>query len=277
MAVDRTRTAKPGPRSEAVPRRETIGAVDHAVGLLRCLSEAGEPLGVNDVARRIGVHKSTVSRLAATLEKARLVQREAATGRLSLGMGLVALAGPLLAGLGVRDLVRPLLVRLAETTGETVSFCIWDGTDAVSIEQVPGSNSVRAFATPGHRDPGHATASGKALLAHLGAKAIADYCSRPLHRFTERTIVNPDALMQELAQVRSRGHALNTGELEGDIGAVSAVVFERPADVAGVITATVPMYRFGRERREELAESVMRAAAELSSMLGLATPSSRRR
>jgi DNA-binding IclR family transcriptional regulator len=276
MARDETQAIKSGPQSAPTSRRETIGAVDHAIAVLRCLSEAGEALGVNDIARRIGIHKSTVSRLAATLEKARLVQRDAATGRLALGMGLVALAGPLLAGLGVRDLVRPLLLKLAETTGETVSFCIWDGTDAVSIEQVAGSNSVRAFSTPGHRDPGHATASGKALLAHLGEKAVADYCSRPLRRFTERTIVDPSVLAAELALVRRQGHAINTGELESDIGAVSAVAFDGRSEIAGVVTVTVPMYRFEAERQIELAAGVTRCAAELSAMLGYSTPTTSR-
>ena len=249
-------------------RRETIGAVEHAIDLLRCLSGANEALGVNDIARRIGLHKSSVSRLATTLEKARLVHRDAVTGRLSLGMGLVALAGPVLAGLGIRDLVRPLLVRLAEATGETVSFCIWDRADAVSIEQVAGSNSIRAYATPGHRDPGHATASGKVLLAHLGEKAIADYCSRPLHPFTGRTITDPTMLAAELARCRSRGHAINTGELESDVGAVSAVAFDGRSQVAGAVTATVPMYRFEPGRQAELAQSVGRCAAEISALLG---------
>ncbi len=249
-------------------RRETPGAVGHAIDLLRCLSEASAPIGVNEIARRIGLHKSTVSRLAGTLEGERLLQRDPATGRLSLGVGLVALAAPVLAGYEVRDLARPLLELLAAETGETVSLSIWDGAEAVSIEQVPGSNSVRTFSRPGHRNPGHGTASGKVLLAHMGQQAIAEYCSRTLRRFTEHTITDPKTLIAALDLCRARGYGINLGELESDVGAVSAVVFDRETNVVGAVTATVPMYRFKPARRSELAESVLRCAAELSAKLG---------
>jgi DNA-binding IclR family transcriptional regulator len=255
--------------SGAALRRETIGAVEHAIDLLRCLSEAETPLGTNDLARRIGLHKSSVSRLATTLEKARLIQRDAETGRLSLGVGMVALAAPVLARFEVRDLVRPLLKELAVKTGETVSFSIWNGDEAVSIEQAPGSNAVQAFSRPGHRNPGHATAVGKVLLAHMGDAAIEAYCARTLHRFTATTITDAATLKLELARCRTQRYATNLGEFESDVGAVSAVVFDRQSEALGAITATVPMYRFESRRRAELAKVVCAHAAELTAKLAL--------
>ena len=263
MPVSASRKDKPATR-----RRATVGAVDHAIDLLWCLSEAGTALGTNDVARRIGIHKSSVSRLAATLEKARLVQRDPGTGRLSLGMGLITLAAPVLATFEVRDVVRPILEKLAEKTGETVSFGVWDGHQGVSIEQVPGSNSVRAFSRPGHRDPAHATAVGKILLAHQDEATIDGHCARPLKKFTDTTITSPAALKAELLRCRTLRYAINSGEFESDIGAVSSIVFDAHAQPLGAITATVPMYRFKSARRAELAETVSRAAAELSRKLG---------
>ncbi|MGE0847149.1 MAG: IclR family transcriptional regulator [Flavobacteriaceae bacterium] len=249
-------------------RRSTIGAVEHAVALLRCLSEADGALGTNEIARRIGLDKSTVSRLAATLEKARLLRRDGMTGQLSLGVGLVALAAPVLARFQARDLVRPMLSDLASRIGETVSFSIWDGREAVSIEQVAGSNSVHTFSSPGHRDPGHATAVGKVLLAHLGDKAIAEYCSTPLRRFTGRTVTDKARLLEELARCRRQGYAVNCGELEEDVGAVAAIVLDGQGAPIGAVTATVPMYRFAEARRAELAAAAMAVASELARGLG---------
>lgn len=270
MPADRTNTQG---SSATSPRRGTIGAVEHAIDLLRCLSEAGCSLGTNDIARRIGIHKSSVSRLAATLERARLVQRDSETGRLSLGIGLVTLAAPVLASFEARDLVRPLLEKLAAKTGETVSFSIWDGREAVSIEQVAGSNSVQAFSRPGHRNPAHATAVGKILLAHMGDAAIESYCSEPLRRFTDTTITDPAVLKAELVRCRALGYAFNTGDFESDVGAVSAVAFDGRSQVLGAMTVTVPMYRFGEARRKELADVVSLYAAELSAKFGFSTTS----
>jgi DNA-binding IclR family transcriptional regulator len=249
-------------------RRETVGAVEHAIAVLRCLSEAGSSLGVNEVARRIGLHKSSVSRIVGTLEGARIIQREPATGQVSLGIGLVALAAPVLANFAARDLVKPLLKELAVSVGETVSFSIWDGREAVSIEHVSGSNSIQVFSRPGHRDPGHASASGKALLAHLGEGAIEAYCRKPLERFTENTVTNKANLIEELVRCREQGFAVNIGELESDVGAVAAVVLDRAASPIGAVTIVVPVYRFHHKRRTELAGAVTACATELSARIG---------
>lgn len=248
-------------------RGKTIGAVVHAIELLRCVSQAQAPLGVNEIARRIGVHKSTISRLVATLEREHLVERDSGTERITLGLGLAALASPVLVGLELKDVVRPHLRELARRSGETASFSVWEGTQAVSLEQAPGAGAVRTFSAPGRRDPGHSSAAGKMLLAHAGQDAIDAYCAKPLARFTERTITKPSRLRAELEAIRARGYAINTGETEIDIGAVSAAVCNGSGRIVGTVTVTVPVYRFGSERQAELAELVFGAAAKLGRML----------
>lgn len=260
--------AKPEADRRNPPRTGKIAAVEHAIAVLRCVSEADGPIGVNDIARRVGLHKSSVSRLVATLAASAFVRREPETGRISLGMGLVAVATPAFAQFNLRDVVRPLLATLAMEVDETVSFSIWDCSEAVSIEQVPGANAVQAFSEPGHRNPGHATAAGKILLAHLGEDAITEYCSRELRRYTAKTITQVDALKEELQLCRSQGFAINRGEFEIDVGAVSALVRDRQSNVAGGISIIVPMYRFGTARRSELAKTAMHFARKLSSEFG---------
>jgi len=106
------------------------------------------------------------------------------------------------------------------------------------------------------------------LLAHMGEAVIAAYCARPLRHFTDRTITSAKRLTVELARCRAQGYAINLGELDADIGAVSSVVVDRRAKVVGAVTATVPMYRFDASRQSELADRVRRCALELSAKLG---------
>lgn len=247
-----------------VARGSKIGAVEHAIAILRCLSGSPEPLGINELARRIGLHKSSISRLVATLVAARLVERDTASARIRLGAGLVLLAAPVLAELHIKDLVRPALEELAARSGETASYNMWDGSDAVTIEQVTGPGAVRIFSEPGRRDPGHCTACGKILLAHEPAEVIEAYCAAALERFNERTIVEPAALRQELATSRQRGYALNFGELDGEISAISAVVRDGREKVVGSVTVTVPSYRFTPERQQELIAMVVDTARRVS-------------
>lgn len=245
-------------------RGGTVGSVEHAIAILHCLSGSPEPLGINEIARRIGLHKSSISRLVATLVGACLVERDTASARIKLGPGLVLLAAPVLAELHIKDLVRPALEDLAARSGETASYNMWDGRDAVTIEQVPGPGAVRIFSEPGRRDPGHCTACGKILLANEPEDVIEAYCAGALERFNERTITDPSALRQELATSRQRGYALNFGELDGEITAISAVTHDARGKVVGSITVTVPSYRFTQERQEELIAMVVETARRVS-------------
>lgn len=249
-------------------RSPVVAAARHAIDVLRTLSSASEPLGVSEVARRIGLHKSSVSRLLHTLEEAHLVEREQPSNRFRLGIGLISLAAPLLSDLRLLDVAKPVLEDLARTSGETVSLNVWDGEAAVSIHQVPGGNAIRHFAPPGMRNPPHCTAAGKILLAHMTEAEVKRVLQGALAPFTERTKVDAEDLMAELATIRLCGYALNEGELEPDVGAVASVIRNIDGVVVAAMVATVPMYRFEESHRTAVIEQVQSAAASVSRRLG---------
>lgn len=256
--------------SNAVPHRRdpTVTAVRNAIDILRGFSVDAREQGVTEIARRVGLHKSSVSRLVKTLEQDHLLERDDRTKRVRLGAGVIGLAAPLLGNMKVADAARTYLVELARRTGETISFSIWDGSGAVSLEQALGGNAIAHYAPPGSRNPAHCTASGKLLLAFASASEIEGVLAGKLERYTRRTVCDAARLRAELATIRSSGRALNLGELAIDVGGVAAGVRNADGDVVGVVTATVPMYRFERARREELAEMVMDSAVQLSRRLG---------
>lgn len=246
----------------------TIIAVKHALDVLRCFSDRDLLLGINELARRVGLHKSSISRIVATLEEARFLERDAATGRYRIGLGLVSLSAPALAPLRLDDVVKPFLQDLASRSGETASFNVWDGVTAVCVDQERGSHAIAYLAPPGFRKPAHCTAAGKVLLAHAGEADIGRILDRPLPRYTERTIADRDALLAELAQIRKQRYAVNRGEFGGDVGAVAAVVLGANDKTVGAIALTVPIYRFDRRRCAELKDSIVEAAELLSQRLG---------
>src|SRR5271169_1016350 len=99
-------------------RRRPVASVGRALELLEQLRDSEQGLGVNELARRIGVNASTASRLLATLESAGLVQRDG-QGPFRLGLALVTLADRVLSRLDLQALARPVLLELAQATGET--------------------------------------------------------------------------------------------------------------------------------------------------------------
>lgn len=243
-----------------------VASVARALALLDELGAAPDGLGVNELARRIGVNASTASRLLATLEAGRLVER-APGGPYRLGLKLVALADGVLAGLDVRELARPRLRALVAATGETATLSVPGAGEAVTVDFVPAESSVVSVARLGRPSVGHATAAGKVVLAFGDAVASAP-SPPPLARFTERTIVEPDALAAEIGDVRSRGWADAAGEREPDLNALAAPVFGRAGELAAVIGLQGPASRMTDERREAVLPALLDAAAELSRALG---------
>ena len=123
------------------PSRRAIGSVARAVQLLDVLAASEHGLGVNEVARRLGVNASTASRLLATLQAGGLVEREPG-GPYRLGLRLVALSDRVLGQLDVRERARPWLIWLVEETSETATLSVPGGGPGVVKPPRSLSNDV---------------------------------------------------------------------------------------------------------------------------------------
>jgi len=243
-----------------------VASVARALALLDELRASPEGLGVNELARRIGVNASTASRLLGTLERGRMVERARGGGPYRLGLGLVALADGVLARLDVREVARPRLRELVAATGETATLSVPGAFEAVTVDFMPASSSVVSVARLGRPSVGHATAAGKVVLAFRRDGVAAG--PEALARFTERTIVDPAALAAEIERVRERGWAEAEGEREPDLNALAAPVFARGGELEAVLGLQGPAARLTAERRVEVLPALLEAADRLSSALG---------
>jgi DNA-binding IclR family transcriptional regulator len=247
-----------------------IQSVDRAVAILEILARDGEA-GVTEVARELGVHKSTASRLLAALDRRDLVTQDTARGRFRLGVGIVRLAGAAARRLDLMQESRPVCRALAQEVGETVNVAILSGRDALYLDQVAGPAALSPHNWAGQRIPLHATSDGKVLLAYLPSAEIAGYLM-PLQRFTDHTITTGSELTQALDEVKRHGYATAVEELEAGLTAVAAPVRNAEGRVVASISASGPSFRIPADRIPALAGSVRRAAAEVSRRLGWTDP-----
>ncbi|MCS3765617.1 MULTISPECIES: IclR family transcriptional regulator [Bradyrhizobium] len=253
------------------PSDRTVGevtTVQRALNLLRVVGASEKPIGVNEIARRLGKHVSAVSRTLATLEHNRFVERDEETGRFVLGVELIALASRLLSELDVVRVARPYLEELAESTRETASLSLWNKTEAINIEHVLGPGSIKHVAAPGRRNPAHCTATGKAILSQMPSTTLEEVLALGLESYTDRTITDASALERELCSIRERGYALNVGEFIPEIASIAAVVLDRRGRVAAAIAITMPVFHFSQQSERQLAPLVVNAAATVSQRLG---------
>jgi IclR family acetate operon transcriptional repressor len=222
--------------------QQAVGSVARAVALLEELRDSDTPLGVNELARRIGVTGSTASRLLSTLEAAGFVQREEAipTRPYRLGLALVTLADRVLTRLDLRALARPVLVDLMERTGETATLSLPGEREAITVDSVPSRASVVSLARLGRPSIAHATAVGKVMLAFGGGALPPE---RDLTAITPRTITDRAELAAAVVAVRERGYGTVFGEREVDVNAIAAPVFGRGGALAAILGLQAPAAR----------------------------------
>lgn len=244
-----------------------IQSVRRAAALLRALA-GDEAVGVSDLGRRTGLHKSTASRLLATLEREGLVEREPGSERYRLGFEIARLAG-LVSHFGdLRAAARPVLLELAAAARETVHLALREGDEAVNIEQVAGPHILGAASWLGRRTPLHCVANGKVLLAWAPAEVLERVLAFPLMAVTQHTITDAALLRAELQQARERGYAAALGEVEEGLHAVAAAVCGRDRLALAAVSVSGPAYRMPSERLDELGRLVVAAAADIAARLG---------
>jgi DNA-binding IclR family transcriptional regulator len=245
---------RPGPRP--------IASVARALTLLDELAASEAGLGVNELARRIGVNPSTASRLLATLESGGMVQRTG-QGPYRLGLQLVTLADRVLSRLDLQTLARPVLLELMQSTGETATLSVPGEREAITVDSIPSRSSVVSMARLGRPSISHATAVGKVMLAFGGGALPPE---RDLVALTDRTITDRRRLAAEVAAVREQGYGTVFGEREEDVNAIAAPVFDNAGALAAILGIQAPATRL--EDPTRLLDTLREAAGALTAALG---------
>jgi IclR family acetate operon transcriptional repressor len=233
--------------------RQRVQSLDRALDLLEALAGA-EELGVSELAARTGLVPSTAHRLLATLVARGYAAQNPATGRYLTGYKLLELTSGLQDRLGrLRAAARPHLEAIQRETGETTNLVVLEGRNAVYVDTVAGSRSVRLFIEVGQAIPAHTSGSGKALLAWRSPADLAALLDgEPLAASTPRTLTALPALEADLAQVRRQGYAIDDEEHELGVACVATPVLDTAGQALAAISVTGPAPRMDAGRLAEL-------------------------
>jgi DNA-binding IclR family transcriptional regulator len=205
-----------------------VRSVASALDVLECFATDGE-LGVSDIARRLGVAKSTAHRLLQTLSSRGFVEQHEGSGLYRLGIHLYELGELALARNSLRHTALPHLHQVASTTGLTTNLSVIDGPDIVFIERIENRDGIRILGHFGRRLPAHTTSSGKAIAAFDPAADLARRRAGfpPRVSRTVRTETDWDRCLE---RVRREGFASSTSEsFDGASSVAVPVVVHRRA------------------------------------------------
>jgi DNA-binding IclR family transcriptional regulator len=246
------------------PARPPLQSVGIALDIIDALAGARE-LSLSELARSVGVAKSTAHRTCAELVGRGLVDRTASRGY-RLGVRFVEYGHLATERTAVGDQALPLLVELRNVLEETVQVGVPDGVDVVYVERVEGQHALR-YSTNSRRSPLHRSSAGK-VLAAFNPRLAEARLRAGLPPSTGYTIVVPDLLRSELARVRERGHARSVDETELGMSSLAVPVRNAPnGPVVAAISMVGPTPRVVGDRETRHVRLLESGARRLSAAI----------
>ncbi|HWG06278.1 MAG TPA: IclR family transcriptional regulator [Beijerinckiaceae bacterium] len=250
-------------RREAGPKR--LSSVATAVRLLKSFSEGEAEIGITSLAKRLGVAKSTVYRLATTLVAEGMLEQNRENERYRLGIALFGLGALVRQRMNVSTEARPYLFDLREATNETVHLALLEGADILYVYDLESNQAIRMRANLGQRKPALATAEGRAMLAFL-----PDTLDEIIRRDAQspKSFGDVSKLHATLEEVRREGFAREDQESEPGMRSVAAPIRNAAGMVVAAVGVAGPVQRLSDAVLATYGPQVVETANVISLRLG---------
>lgn len=249
--------------------RYSINSIIRASRILKCLSGAKTHFKMSELARHLGLDRSTTYRILLSLERTGFVEKDEEGGTYSLGLAAFEIGN---AYLRQRDLIqvsKPIMADLAQIVQETVHLAVLSDTEIVYVDKVDSPRSLGVMSKIGQRGPVYCTALGKTLLAFQPedeqSRIVREIKLAPL---TPRTITSKQKLMEELKRIRKQGYALDRREIEEDVECVGAPIRNHIGEVIAALSISGPQRKIDTPMERQYVSQVMEATALVSSKMG---------
>lgn len=264
---------KPSPQAIAPVEEDedrngaSIQSVITAALVLDELAREGTPIGVSDLARRLGTTRAKAHRYLSTLRQAGLVEQDSLTEKYRLGLRLLSLSQAAMDQMEVRKIAEPYLKVLRDKCGQTVAMSIPTNGVPVVVSSIQAPNIVTLNVMVGGRLVPHATAHGRVVLAFSTPELVNVILKGPLQAMTPRTPVKKSEILARLDIVRERFYEQAVGESLLGISTLAAPVFDAGENIVAVV-AIVGLDQYVTDPpRPEFVELLLGCTAAISSRL----------
>jgi IclR family KDG regulon transcriptional repressor len=237
-----------------------VAPIWKAMKVLAFVAESGRAVSLTEVAKALGIPKTTVFRYLQTLSVATFLQHNVSQDRYELGSRFRALARTDSSLHRLREVAVPVMRELIREFNETINLAIEANGEMVYIEVIESTRALRIQARIGSREPLHTTALGKAFLAYMGDTERDAILGGGLSkRKTYRTIQDPKVLRRQLNEVRKVGYAMEAGENEDGAICVGVPILDDLSRPVAALSLSAPERRHTDTLIAQSSEALKRA------------------
>ena len=247
---------------------QTIRSVTNALTVMEAF-KPDETIGVSDLARRVGLAKTTTQRILQTLQAAGWVSAIGAPQtRWGPSAKFLAIGSRLSQGWGLRMMATPVMHELRDSTSETVTLVVPQGNQVVYLDRAESREMIRATTSLGSVQSILQSTGGKAILSEMPEAEARKLLGSSLPRHTEHTITDIEEMVANLRQARKQGYAVSWREWHIDVAGVGAAIKDANGSPIAAISMIIPAVRATRTRiSKELGPLVAQAAKSISARL----------
>ena len=224
--------------AEQEPRAKSV---QKAIDILNCFVKK-QPLGITEISEMTGYYKSNVHTIVHTLTSNGLLERDAESEKYYLGLGTLRLGRAVGDRYTLRNVASVHMNRLANEIGESVYLYVplRDQIYTLLTASPVQSRYYRPSASEGFTCRMHCTGAGKVILAFQPRELTEAYIAGGLERYTDKTIVSPELLRQELARVRRDRMAMDNMEWDDGMRCISVPIFGSSGTLMGAMSVSSP-------------------------------------
>lgn len=263
--------------ASTLDERYIVPGLIRGLQVLRTFTRDRQEQTISEMARQVGITRSTAFRIVYTLEVAGFLRKVHDSRRYQLGSHVLELGYSFLAGKDLIEVSNPILRRLRDETQTSAHLAVREGREVVYVARFQGNTSLISAMSVGSRLPAHATAPGRVLLAGLSlSEVVALYEDYGFETYTPETPDSMGALVGLVERDRKGTSVVSWGFYDANVASVAAPVFNAAGKLEAAISVSCPINTYERGAFEgKVRLKVEEAAAEISRGLGFsAAPAS---
>jgi DNA-binding IclR family transcriptional regulator len=243
-----------------------LQSVQNGLRIVKLFTQERPVWGITEIARKLQLTKSSVSRMVTDLVSEGFLQKE--QNKYTLGFSLLSISGVITSHLEIHRESKEILKKLADDLGETAHISVLEGNEITYVHKIECKDPVPLFSSIGKKNPVSCTSSGKVLLSYQKNEIIDRIIEAGLPRRGPNSVTNPDQLKDQLLLIKEQGYSICINEWDEDSVSIAAPVRDYTGDVVAAISVAGTRARIDDKIIDSFTATIIKAANEVSIQLG---------